>query len=235
MTKTVAIVQSNYIPWKGYFDLIRRCDEFVLYDDVQYTRRDWRNRNRLKTADGVQWLSIPVAVKGKYHQRIRDTRIVDPAWAKDHWTRLRQAYGKAPCFDDAAAVVEEAYSSATSEYLSDVNRHFLRLGCGWLGISTPLSSSSDYLTDEGDATERLINICLRTKATTYLSGPAAKAYLAEERFRAAGIEVVWMDYAGYPEYMQLHGPFEHSVTFLDLLFHTGSRASEYLSRIRHAA
>src|SRR3954453_22431986 len=98
MSKTVAVVQSNYIPWKGYFDLIRQADEFVLYDDVQYTRRDWRNRNRIKTAHGTQWLTIPVFVKGKYTQAIKDTRISEPDWARNHWRTLGGSYGRAPFF-----------------------------------------------------------------------------------------------------------------------------------------
>src|ERR1041384_7029573 len=100
MQKMVAIVQSNYIPWKGYFDMIRGVDEFVLYDDVQYTRRDWRNRNRIKTAQGTQWLTIPVEVKGKYLQAIKETKISDPSWGRTHWRTLCHSYNRAPHFRD---------------------------------------------------------------------------------------------------------------------------------------
>src|SRR6476661_5616886 len=96
--KSIAIVQSNYIPWKGYFDMIRSVDEFILYDDVQYTRRDWRNRNRIKSSHGAQWLTIPVEVKGKYLQKIKETRVSDRLWARNHWRTLCCCYGKAPCF-----------------------------------------------------------------------------------------------------------------------------------------
>src|SRR5438046_4323553 len=96
MARKAAIVQSNYIPWKGYFDLIRRVDEFILYDDVQYTRRDWRNRNLIKTPQGLRWLTIPVEVKGKYYQSIRDTKIADPVWAASHWQTIVHNYGRAP-------------------------------------------------------------------------------------------------------------------------------------------
>src|SRR5215510_8709820 len=98
MAKKVAIVQSNYIPWKGYFDLINSVDEFILFDDMQYTKRDWRNRNRIKTPDGVAWLTIPVAVKGKYHQRIADTLVSDPSWIASHWKTIRHCYARAPYF-----------------------------------------------------------------------------------------------------------------------------------------
>ncbi|MBJ7432720.1 MAG: WbqC family protein, partial [Gemmataceae bacterium] len=100
MAKTVAILQSNYIPWKGYFDLIRSVDEFILYDEVQYTRRDWRNRNKIKTADGTQWLTVPVEVKGKYFQKINETLISESGWEKNHWTRICSAYSKAPYFKE---------------------------------------------------------------------------------------------------------------------------------------
>ncbi len=231
MGKTVAIVQSNYVPWKGYFDLIRAADEFVLYDDVQYTRRDWRNRNRIKTADGPQWLTIPVEVKGKYTQRIRDTKVSDRSWAASHWTRLRHAYAKAPHLRDFAELFGAVYADAAGlEFLSEVNEHFLRVVCGLLGVTTRITSSADYDLGNPDPSGRLLDICTRAGATEYLSGPAARAYLDESLFARAGVAVRYMDYAGYPEYPQLHGPFEHAVSVLDLLFMTGPRAAAYLNR-----
>lgn len=231
MGKTVAIVQSNYVPWKGYFDLIRAADEFVLYDDVQYTRRDWRNRNRIKTADGVQWLTIPVEVKGKYTQTIRDTKVSDRAWAAHHWTRLRHAYAKAPHLADYAELLGCVYADAAKlEFLSEVNEQFLRVACGLLDITTRITSSADYDTRNPDPSGRLADVCTQAGATEYLSGPAAKAYLDESVFARAGVRVRYMDYAGYPEYPQLHGPFEHAVSALDLLFMTGPRAAEFLHR-----
>lgn len=231
MGKTVAIVQSNYVPWKGYFDLVRSADEFVLYDDVQYTRRDWRNRNRIKTADGLQWLTIPVEVKGKYTQKIRDTRVSDHDWAAAHWARVRNAYAKAPHLPDAAELLGELYAEAAAlEFLSDINERFLRAICDRLGITTRITLSADYDTSNPDPTGRLLDVCTQAGATEYLSGPAAKAYLDESAFARAGIAVRYMDYAGYPEYPQLHGPFEHAVSVLDLLAMTGPRAAAYLTR-----
>jgi hypothetical protein len=231
MSKTVAIVQSNYVPWKGYFDLVRSADEFVLYDDVQYTRRDWRNRNRVKTADGTQWLTVPVEVKGKYDQTVRETRVSDRAWADNHLTRLRHAYGKAPFWRDTQPLLAELYAEAAGlDLLSEVNARFIRRLCEALGIPTRITDSAAYRLDNPDPSGRLLDVCLQAGATEYLSGPAAKSYLNESLFRAAGVSVRYMDYAGYPEYPQLHGPFDHAVSVIDLLVMTGPRAAEYLTR-----
>jgi hypothetical protein len=228
--KTVAILQSNYVPWKGYFDLMARVDEFVLYDDVQYTRRDWRNRNRFKTPAGVRWLTIPVQVKGRYLQRIDETFTSDPGWAEQHWRTLRSWYGKAPFFKRYEPELENLYRCSREHRLSAVNRRFLEGLRDLLGIETPLTASSDYETS-GQKTERLLGICRAAGATRYLSGPAAREYLEEERFRAAGIAVEWMSYEGYREYPQLHGgPFEHGVSVLDLLLNVGEAAPEYMLR-----
>ena len=227
VAKRVAIVQSNYVPWKGYFDLMRRVDEFILYDEVQYTRRDWRNRNRFKSPVGVRWLTIPVEVKGRYHQRIDETLVSEPEWAERHWSTLRSWYGQAPCFERYREVLEDAYLGCSERSLSRINRRLLELVASLLGIDTPLSSSADY--DAGGAkTERLLGICRAAGATSYLSGPAAKDYFEESLFAAAGIEVRWMEYGGYPEYPQLYPPFEHHVSALDLLFNVGSDARQYL-------
>jgi len=225
--KTVAIVQSCYIPWKGYFDLINLVDEFILYDDRQYTRRDWRNRNRIKTPQGTQWLTIPVEVKGRYEQRIDETLISDPDWADRHWKTLQHNYSAAPHFDDYAEPLSSLYAGLDERRLSAVNRAFLDTICGLLGIRTSLSWSTDYA-GQGTKTARLVSLCQASDATTYLSGPRAKEYMDESLFAAAGIELEYMDYSGYPEYPQLHPPFEHEVTVLDLLFNTGAEAPRFM-------
>jgi hypothetical protein len=225
--KTVAIVQSNYIPWKGYFDLINLADELILLDHVQYTRRDWRNRNRIKTRDGVRWLTIPVEVKGRYHQRIDETRVSDPAWAARHWSTIAQSYAAAPGFDDHAAQLERVYVETDETLLSRINRRFLIAICDMLGIGTTISWSTDYEV-VGRRSETLLALCRQAGATVYLSGPAARAYLDEGRFRAAGIEVRWMDYGGYAEYPQAHPPFVHDVSIVDLLLNVGRSAPRYL-------
>ncbi len=229
-TKTVAILQSNYIPWKGYFDILRRVDEFILFDSMQYTRRDWRNRNRIKTRDGLRWLTIPVNVKGKYHQTIRETTVSEPTWADEHWTTLRQAYARAPFFRESADRIEALYQRAgTLEHLSAINHLFLTEVAALLNITTPITWDTDYPAFEGK-TERLRGLCQAAGATDYLSGPAARDYIEPQVIEQAGIRLHWMNYAGYPEYPQLDPPFEHGVSVLDLLFQTGPDAARYLER-----
>jgi hypothetical protein len=228
--KRVAIVQSNYIPWKGYFDLIASADEFILLDDVQFTRRDWRNRNQIKTPSGLKWLTVPVEVKGKYHQPVKDTRIAGE-WANVHWRALTHNYGRAQHFAEIAALVEPLYIDRNYEFLSDLNATFIATVCDYLGIETMVSRSSDYQLVEG-RTERLASLCEQAEASVYISGPAARAYLEKKNFDERGIAVEWFDYSGYPEYPQLWGDFEHAVTILDLLFNCGKGAADFMKCVR---
>ena len=226
--KRVAIVQSNYIPWKGYFDLINLVDEFVLYDDVQYTRRDWRNRNKIKTKTGVQWLTIPVSVKGKFQQAVEDTLVNDPVWAVKHWNAIVHSYSKAPYFKHYRERFEVLYLNGMSKYLSEVNFRFIAGICEILGIKTRLSWSTDYHVS-GSKTERLVALCEAAGASEYLSGPAAKDYMQDDLFREARIDLRYMDYSGYPTYRQLHdSPFEHKVSVVDLLFSEGPNSPLYM-------
>lgn len=226
--KRLAIIQSSYIPWKGYFDAIAAVDEFILLDDAQYTKRDWRNRNRIKPPTGAQWLTIPVQVKGRFEQRIDETLVADPGWAEKHWATLVNVYRRAGAFDEVAAWLGAAYEAAgREERLSDVNRALMTEICGRLGITTPIRWSTDYGV-EGTRGERILNLCLAAGADTYYSGPSAQAYMDVDAFAAAGVRVEWLDYSGYPEYQQFGTPFEHTVSIVDLLFHTGRRAREYL-------
>lgn len=226
--KTVVILQSNYIPWKGYFDLMHESDEFVLFDDRQYTKRDWRNRNQVKSENGLQWLTIPVEVKGRYEQRVEETVIADAEWARAHWNRLAQLYRRATHFDRYAGHVEALYRAASEQrMLSAVNRLFLEGIGALLGLQTRFTWSRDLPSTEG-RTERLVSLCRATTADRYISGPAAKSYLQAELFEQAGIELVFKRYEGYPEYPQLHPPFAHNVTVLDLLFNVGPDAPWYI-------
>ena len=225
--RRVAIVQSNYIPWKGYFDLIARVDEFVLYDDVQYTRRDWRNRNRIKTARGPLWLTIPVQVSGRYLQRIRDVVVDDPRWAEHHWRSVVHHYAAAPAAADFRGALEELYRTAPPRWLTEINEHFLTGICHLLQIRTPIRRSSE-LDVTGERTERLVSMCRQLGASTYVSGPSARAYLDEARFQNEAIEVEWADYSGYPEYRQLYPPFDHQVSIVDLLMNEGRAAPRFL-------
>lgn len=230
MTKRVAIVQSNYIPWKGYFDIIAAVDEFILYDDMQYTRRDWRNRNQIKTPQGVQWLTVPVKVKGRYHQTIRETEIEKTLWAKNHWKALTQNYRRAPCFKEIAALLEPLYLTEQPTHLSQLNRRFIEAICAYLDIGTTISNSWDYPLSKGKS-ERLADLCASAGGSEYISGPAARNYIEEAIFSERGIKLTWFDYAGYPEYPQLWGDFTHGVTILDVLFNCGRDASRYMRYI----
>lgn len=207
--------------------MINRADAFVLFDDTQYTRRDWRNRNRLKTLHGAKWITIPVNSKGKYTQRICDTTVSDPAWPAKHWELIRQAYARAPYFEHYRETFEPLYLECDEQYLSEINHRFLAAISGVLGIATPLSWSTDYEKTDGK-NERLISICRQLGAQAYLSGPSAKGYISEQMFADAGIRVEWMDYAGYPEYRQAYPPFTHEVSMLDLIFNEGPNATMFM-------
>lgn len=227
MTKRVAISQSNYIPWKGYFDLIASADVFVLYDDMQYTKRDWRNRNKIQTANGPQWLTIPVEVKGKYHQKINETIVADQSWRRKHWAAICQNYSKAPYFKDYEEIFRKLYLESSENSLSKINYDFLKVICNILCVDTKLISSDEFKLVDGKS-ERLLGVCKDLNADVYISGPAAKDYLDEELFSNEGIAIEWMDYANYSEYSQQFSPFEHYVTVLDLIFNEGPNVKNFM-------
>jgi hypothetical protein len=228
--KKVAVVQSNYIPWKGYFDLIAAVDEFIIFDDVQYTRRDWRNRNLIKTPDGPRWLTIPVKSKGHYHQTIRDVEIDGTNWGITHQKALQSNYRRAPHYEEIAALLDPFFRRSPLTHLTELNGSIISAICGYLGIPTKISNSSSYQLT-GEKSERLANICLQAGATEYVSGPSAKTYLEEKDFKEHGIHVTWFDYNGYPEYPQLWGAFIHHVTILDLLFNCGKQAPLFMKHV----
>ena len=226
-SKKVAILQSCYIPWKGYFDLINQVDEFILYDDVQFTRRDWRNRNLIKTSSGLSWLTIPVKVKGKYHQKIKEVIINDSKWSEKHWKTIVHNYSKALYFKEYKDTIEPLFIDCREKYLSKINFRFIRAICDLLGIKTKISWSMDYNLVSGKS-ERLVNVCLQSGASEYVSGPSAQSYLEPELFEAQGIRLVYTDYENYPIYRQLFPPFVHKVTILDLLFNEGPKATHFM-------
>lgn len=224
--KKVAIVQSNYIPWKGYFDLIGSVDEFILYDDVQFTRRDWRNRNRIKTPDGSKWLTVPVRSKGRYEQSIRETEISEGDWRGTHQSALRNSYQRAPHYETVAGIMDAVYNEGHVR-LHDLNRAFIDRICRLLEIPTVLRTSWDFQLIEGRS-ERLADLCVQAGADVYLSGPAARGYLDESVFRRLGVQVQWFGYDHYPVYPQLWGKFDHHVSIVDLLFNCGREAGKYM-------
>lgn len=227
--KKLVILQSNYMPWKGYFDLIAAADEFILYDDMQFTKNDWRNRNKIKTPKGIEWMSIPVGQD--IGRRIRDVELPSNLWQKKHWKTLESNYRHAPHYEDVAALFEPIYLKSKHTHLSELNRELIEAVCAYLSISTRIRNSWDYNLADGK-TERLADLCIQSGATEYLSGPAAQGYLDASVFARCGIKLTWMDYSGYPEYPQLWGEFQHGVTILDLLFNCGKDAPLYMKNVR---
>ncbi|OWY23564.1 hypothetical protein C7N43_26645 [Sphingobacteriales bacterium UPWRP_1] len=220
----VLITQSNYIPWRGYFHAIGLADVFVVYDEAQYTRRDWRNRNLIKTANGLQWLTIPIHVKGRFYQKISEATVSDHRWAARHWKAMQLNYMRAPYFAQYAPVFEQLYHQLHHETnLSNINLAFIEAICRILGIKTQIRTSADF-DFEGTKSEKLVSICRQLCATHYISGKAARGYLDMELFTRNNMEVVWMNYANYPDYHQLYPPFHPQVTVLDLIFNEGPRA-----------
>jgi len=195
---------------------------------MQYTRRDWRNRNQIKTKTGLQWMTIPVEVKGKFSQKIKDTKVADHLWPKEHWKTLLHNYAAAPHFERYKDLFEKTYRECQDEeFLSQINHKFLTAICGLLEIQTKISWSMGHALAEGK-TERLVGLCQNLGASAYLSGPAAKDYMVPEKFREAGISLEFMDYGGYPPYPQLFNGFFHEVSILDLLFNQGPEAVKYM-------
>ncbi len=224
--RKIAVLQSNYIPWKGYFDIIHDVDEFIFYDEVQFTKNDWRNRNRIYTNAGVQWLTIPTT--GSITQSIDEVTMASDQWQKKHYYALVTNYSKAPYFKQYQDFLEDVYLGRKWEYLSELNRYLIEhISHDFLGITTKFTNSRDYHS-EGTGHYKLLSLLISAGAEYYVSGPAAKSYIHAEDYEKAGIELHWKDYSGYPEYPQLHEPFCHNVSILDLLFNTGPDAPKYI-------
>jgi len=226
--KKVAILQSNYIPWKGYFDMIAAVDEFIIYDDMQYTKNDWRNRNRIKTPKGLEWLTVPAGQD--ISRRIRDVEISDHRWQIKHWKSLTSNYRKSPYFREISEWLEPLYLAKQHRNLSHLNCEFIEAICNYLDIQTKISRSWDYILTEGKS-ERLVDLCVQAGANEYISGPAAKNYLEKPIFSERDIRITWIDYSDYPEYPQLWGEFSHEVSILDLLFNCGEHSKNHMKHI----
>lgn len=227
MKKRVAIIQSNYIPWKGYFDIIKNVDEFVIFDAMQYTKRDWRNRNKIKTPQGSIWLTIPVKVKNKYNQSIFDTEVNGHEWQAKHWKSIEVNYKKANYFSEVSSFLKPLYLQTKYSHLSNINLIFIKNICNYLNIETKISSSKDYVLKDGK-TNRLANLSKDIGASTYVSGMSARAYIDEDIFNEMGIKVEWFDYSNYPIYPQLWDGFINELSIIDLLFNCGKKATKYM-------
>lgn len=224
--KKVAIIQSNYIPWKGYFDIIHDVDLFIFYDDVQFTPRDWRTRNKLKTPRGAEWLTIPAGADRS--RLICNVALGDSSWQEKHYKTICLHYAKAPCFNQFHSFLKQVYLDRKWENLSELNQYVtMTIAREFLDIGTEFRDSREYGAT-GTKLDRLLDLLRQAGADLYVSGPAARDYIDPEVFARAGIELVYKDYAGYPEYPQFHPPFEHGVTILDLLFHAGPDSPWYI-------
>jgi hypothetical protein len=221
----VGIIQSNFLPWRGYFDFIREVDLFIIHDDLQYTKGDWRNRNKIKTMRGAEWISVPV----KYNQtsQLIDETQIDYSipWVNKMLNRMMESYRHAPYFEPYFSELEGILKERAAT-ISDLNIRLIRWACRHLEIITPIKFSREYR-PVGAKTERLIGILKQVHASTYLTGPAAQSYLVPELFVREGIKLEYKKYA-YPEYDQLHPPFDPNISVIDLLFMTGKKARQYL-------
>jgi hypothetical protein len=231
----VVILQPSYIPWRGYFDQIDRADLFIFYDDVQYDKRGWRNRNQIKTPKGKQWLTVPVYSRGAQVENIpiNQIRIVwDNPWNENHLKALQHAYARAPHFARYLPLLETFYQRR-DEFLVDFTIDFAVAITRELGnTQTRFRRSSEITGIEGNKTDRLIQILQAVGATHYLSGPSARDYIEIEKFETAGITLEYIEY-NYPEYPQLYPPFDSYVSILDLLFMTGPEAASYVFKGSH--
>lgn len=226
---TLVVLQPGYLPWLGFFDQMRRADLFVYYDDVQYDKNGWRNRNRVKSSKGEpHWLTVPVRV-GSLEQRINETEIDNrQPWARKHTGTVRQFYAKAPHLKRYLPELEELLAGRRWESLLELDEAVVGLLCRWMGLERPTLRASE-LKIEGERSERLLNMCRRLGARRYLSGSAARSYLDVSLFEREGVEVVWQDYS-HPIYPQQHGEFVPFLSALDLLLNCGDESLSVISR-----
>jgi hypothetical protein len=225
LMKKVAILQSNYIPWKGYFDIMSKVDVFVFYDDVQYTKGDWRNRNKIKTPNGIKWLTIPCGINNK--RLICEVELEDSSWQKSHWAFIENSYRKAPYFEQYQDFFKSYFLDKTWTNLSEFNQTMIKgIARELLGIETRFDDSRNYNLN-GKSADRVLDLLEKTEAEIYISGPAAKAYLEPEAFSERNMELKYMDYSSYEEYPQLYPPFEHGVSIIDLIFNVGPEARDF--------
>ena len=229
MSRKVAIIQSNFLPWKGYFDFIKKVDHFVFYDTCQYTKRDWRNRNKIKVSNGDPWISVSVNTKNKFDQKINETFITDPDWAKKIWNKIEYNYKKTPYFNFVKdEIFNECILKIEDQTISGINQKIIKyISKNLLDIETEFHDSSTFNLPE-DRNLRLVNITKELDGTEYISGEAAKCYLDYALFEKENIKLSFMSYEGYESYPQIHGEFSHFVTILDLFFMTGPEAKNYL-------
>jgi len=227
--KTIGILQPGYLPWLGFFEQLSISDIFVIYDDVHYDKQGWRNRNRIKTVSGAQWLTVPVLVNFRQNPLITDIKINSREnWQKKHFLSIKQNYSKAPFFDTYIDLFAAAYAKDW-EYLIDLDIFFIFELSKCLGISTEKIVRSSPLGVSGDRITRLLNLCKLFDADIFYEGASGKNYLEEATFQAAGITINYQEYQP-PIYNQLYGEFIPNLSIIDLLFNHGP---ESLSILNH--
>ncbi len=219
-------MQSGYLPWKGQFDLMHDVDLFIFLDDVQFTLRDWRTRNRIKTPQGLHWLTVPV---GSHRElTIDQVSLPSATWQARHWKTLCHAYGRAPHFARYREVFEAFYLGQTWTSLSAMNQHLTRVIAGdLLGLRTRFLDARPFGT-AGRKTPKLLQLLQAVGAEVYFTGPSTRSYLDTDLLAAHGIRTVFKDFSGFPAYPQPPDPFDHGVSVLDLLFRVGPEAPEYI-------
>jgi len=219
------ILQPNFIPWRGYFDLIQKADIFVFMDDVQYTSRDWRNRNKIKTSNGLKWLTVPI--KQVQRDQLINSVEIDYSnnWQKKHFQAIKTSYSKAKYFNDFEDLLVSIYNQKT-KYLVDLDINAIEWICRYLNFDTKFYRSSKFLF-HGKKQERILEMCSYFNITHYITGPSAKSYINPEIFEKNKITLEFQEYQ-YCNYHQLFGPFEGGVSILDLLFNCGPRSIDYL-------
>lgn len=224
----VGIIQSNYLPWRGYFDFIDDVDLFVIHDDLQFTKGDWRNRNRIKTAAGTRWITVPVHY-GHTAQLICETAIdYSRNWQRDHRNAIAASLARAPHLHDVWDLLQPAWD-ARHETISDLNVALLAAVNRYLGIATPLRMSAEFGA-RGTKTGRLIELLTAVGATTYVSGPSARGYLEKRRFAEAGIRLEYKEYC-YPPYPQQWGAFDGAVSIVDTIANCGPDSARILKSV----
>jgi len=224
--RTLVVLQPGYLPWLGFFDQMRRSDVFIYYDDVQFDKHGWRNRNRIKSPSGPQWLTVPILHHGKGQPLINDTLIdTTSGWPRKHVGTLRQYYARAPYVKQYLPELEELLNRPWTRIV-DLDIAVVDLMAGWLKLTPTvvLASASGI---GGARSERLVNFCLHVGAQRYVSGSAARDYLDVGQFESRGIEVVWQDYH-HPVYAQQHGPFVPCLSAIDLLLNCGDDSAAIL-------
>ena len=223
------ILQPSYLPWRGYFHQIKKADLFIFYDDVQYDKHGWRNRNRIKTQQGCQWITIPVYSKGVVEKGLPINQVKinwSENWNEKHWRAIQQAYSKAPYFNQLAPLLEPFYQQHP-EFLADFTIDLTIAIARHLEIQQTRFIRSSTLQAVGTRTDRLIAILKSVGATHYISGPSARDYIEEDKFDSAGISLEYMEYH-YPEYPQLYPPYDPFVSIIDLLFMAGPEAPNFI-------